>query len=225
MRNLLAMTAFLLIVGWCMSAAEAAVSTTGSMTQETTVQSDYSRNQRNSDSLLWFKEQDKITLSSNLAVDITQPGSYSGPLTSGTIAAGTGQISSYIVHFDPTDSGTTLRATGTMTFLGETVVGIIVKSNSLIASDSKVGHPSVSTWDTSSIRGPERSAVGGAGGWIILSADYSQVTISFIENAGIDEIRIITTPEPGTFLLLGVGLAGLGFVGHRRKRRRATAAR
>ena len=41
-----------------------------------------------------------------------------------------------------------------------------------------------------------------------------------VESADFDQLRIITTPEPGTIALFGLGLFGLGALGYSRYRRR-----
>lgn len=205
-------------------AADAAVTTSGALQQEDSIQSNYKFGVVQDDNaVIWFREQSEITLGSNVTVDITQTGLYDSESdlsgAGGTLPSGAFIMGSYYVHFDPvTSTGTTL--TGTFTFTGgEIVRALIVKGAQLFASDSELGHPSVSNYGgNDTTRGLELN-----GDSITISADRTQVSFSMTTTGRIDSFRIITTPEPSTFLLSGLGLAGLGYAARKRRRTKTAA--
>jgi len=89
-----------------------------------------------------FIEQDGYELPSAVAVNISQPGLYTSGYdsTRTTIPAGT-VVDSYFVFFDPVGSQYS-TSSGTVTLAAD-VLGLIVKSGDLDASDSILGSPNV----------------------------------------------------------------------------------
>jgi hypothetical protein len=82
-----------------------------------------------------FDEQQAVTLSDPLTVDISLPGVYEDPadLTPAVIPAGT-QIDSHLVHFDIVFAGTAISAEGTVTFR-DRILGVILEDADVDASD------------------------------------------------------------------------------------------
>jgi len=129
---------------------------------------------------------------------------------SSPILAGT-RVSSYMFHFDAL-SGNNRNAMGSAMFDND-VLGVIHTTDLLNASDSELGL--ATTWYTASLRGLEigSDAFNIEGNMITVNVDFN------VNHRYMDEMRVVTRsaiPEPGTALLLGLGLVGAGLI--RRKR-------
>lgn len=153
-----------------------------------------------------FLEQSNLNLANPLAVDISVPGSYSmdtPPLSPGSISAGQ-TINSYMIHFDPQlGTGQTLDLSGVVEFLHEEIIGLMVLTDTLRASDAIVG-----------AAGTTYPAGGGLEGVdsVGLSGDLNTLALALrVSGASIDQLRVLTAdvPEPGTIALFAVGLLGL----------------
>jgi hypothetical protein len=158
-----------------------------------------STGQTESDNYIFvWDEQQNVTLTQDLAVDITEPGEYNRDKspTPSTVSAGT-TVSSYILHFDEDTGGRTLS--GSITF-DTPVLGIIMATNppdSLVASDGIVGIPTTTYGPIGpsphNVRGLETfSTAHTRQDPFTLSED--ELTVSFVlyTSGGIDEMRIIT---------------------------------
>ena len=144
------------------------------------------------DHIFVWDEQQNVTLTEDLAVDITQTGSYSHQTapTPGTIPSGT-VVSSYIVHFDE-EGGQALDLSGSITF-DRPILGLIMLTDSLTDTDSLLGVPTT-TYDTTG----DLHWVRGVDTWTHTQDPFTlsddRYTISFHPlrtRNGIDEMRII----------------------------------
>jgi hypothetical protein len=160
-----------------------------------------------------FAERQDIVLNTDVAVDITNAGtSPSGAgtnLSPGTIPTGT-LIRSYLLHADVVGAPTVENAValaGSATF-DANVLGIIVLSDGLNSTNTYPGLSSVN-YAFNSQRGLEiNPAGGGTSDVIMLSADRRTVTVSLRGGPNVDDLRVITAPEPGTAGLIGVAAVG-----------------
>jgi hypothetical protein len=91
-----------------------------------------------------FLEATDIVPAHEVTVGITEPGFYrTFEGLSGTLPAGT-RVDSYLIHWEPPSrSGTAKATTGRVSFR-RPILGLIVESKCLVASDKPFGHPGVS---------------------------------------------------------------------------------
>ena len=95
-----------------------------------------------SDDAVVFLEATDITLSSDMAVDITKPGTYQNYRgLAGVVPAGL-KVDSYLLHFDPTivNPGERESVTGSITF-PRPILGLIVTYDRFVSSERILGHP------------------------------------------------------------------------------------
>jgi hypothetical protein len=173
-----------------------------------------------------FAEQLGLTLGSDLTVNITTPGTYTGSLTPGAILAGT-VVDSYFLHADPASSSTTAYS-GSVTFDTD-VLGLIVLDNRLDNTDAVLGRPGTLYPTGFNGRGLE---LGSTQDQITLSADRRTVSFSWHAAVAMDSVRVVTAatsaavpatavPAPGGLALAAAG--ALALLGYRRLRRQAAA--
>jgi len=166
-----------------------------------------------------FKERDDFDLAAPLPVDITEPGDYGpAPAIQPTIGPGV-HFESWLLHFDPVgQSNSTTSIEGNVTF-DNRIVGLIVTFATLNATDA---FPGASVSENVTYSGDLNRGLELDNDVIKLSDD--RLTLSFntlIASFGaIDQIRIITIPEPSTLSLAGLGLIGLVCGAARRSQRR-----
>jgi hypothetical protein len=168
-----------------------------------------------SNTTIWLIEEAGVVLATDLAVDLTLPGTYNDPaqITPGIIPAGT-VVRSYITHFDSIDTQLVLNRSGSITFDTD-ILGVMILDATLDASDPVVGLASVVYPTGLVFRGTE------------ISTQFPE-SVSLVDNRtfridriGVDlvsdSLRIITiVPEPGTASLLAIGLSLLALHGRRR---------
>ncbi|MGZ6967733.1 MAG: DUF7507 domain-containing protein [Acidimicrobiia bacterium] len=138
-----------------------------------------------------FDEAQGKTLTSAVAVDAVNPGTY-GTFPSGnaTVAAGT-VVDSHLIHSDIPSKSYTAHRTGSVTFAND-VLGVVASTTKLANSDS-LGATGTLYAGTTTWRGLEGSGENGSsfGDKLTISADRR--TVSFdIQTYVMDEIRVIT---------------------------------
>ena len=160
----------------------------------------------------------QAVLAQNLAVDYFNPGNPNtavgivggdvaatygagGPsLNVGTVPAGT-LVQSDLIRFDPPTAGTS--ATGTITYSGQTIIGLIYRSATLDASDSVVGASGVTYPSAGSEPGrgleSDSQQTGGNFDAIFVNSPH-QITFALRAGAAQDHIRVLTTFDPPQLL-------------------------
>jgi hypothetical protein len=166
-----------------------------------------------------FAEKQGHTLATNLAADITAPGTSPLPadpanlnLSPGTMASGT-VVDSFYLHFDP--PGSSDRLEGSLLF-DRDVLGLMTLADALTGSHGELG-----VAGTIYGSGPLEHSHPEFPDFVTLSDDRRTVSFSINAGMGHDSIRIVTSavPEPGTALLLGLG--GASLLAARRRRQTA----
>ena len=150
-----------------------------------------------------FIEQQNLTLPQAVTVDISQSGTSpnlsDAHLSSGPIAAGT-VVNVYALHFDVVGSRATndaLEAIGSIT-VAENIIGIIVLSNDLIATNGILGIAGKAYYNGSGDGLELNPAGGGSSDFITLSDDLHTVSVDLRAASGSDNFRIITAAPATT---------------------------
>jgi len=146
-----------------------------------------------------FQESSNVTLASPLAVDITPPGNYpttynsTASLTTSSIPLGT-SVDSYLAYSDPVGKPTVfVRYAATLTF-ATPVLGVIVQSATLSASDLSVGNNPGTHYSKNPFRGLELGTSAGSDSVELLSPTSLHVDVN--TNMDIDSIRVVTAGSP-----------------------------
>lgn len=162
-------------------------------------------------SAIVFLEQSNLTLASNLDVNITVPGTYTGNIApSATIAAGT-VIESYFFHMDLVGtSGGNTTYVGFATFDTDNL-GLITSEPKLNATDPLLGLRTVAY--PTSVIGINRGSLDSPGAFDTVTLSADRRTVSFAlghDDGNIEQFRVITLiPEPSTLALAVFGFAAL----------------
>lgn len=162
-----------------------------------------------------FEEHANFVLPINVNVDATLPGTYNstGSLTPGTIPAGT-PVNIYFLHSDTVDESRH-EYIGTITF-AQPILGVLALKSTLDPTDSVLGAPGTlypvgsGNWRGLEFNNPDHFRI---------SADSKTLWFRFNTFGAVDQIRILTVPEPGSLIALGTALASL--MGLRARRRQA----
>jgi hypothetical protein len=184
------------------------------------------------DAAFIFAEKQNFTLTRPISVDISQPGSYLSlgfpdNLTPTEIRPGS-IVNSFLIHSDPLSPVMPpqpgIPYTGVITFQNP-IIGLIVTTDTLCADkgaiDDLLGADGTSypDCDHTKLRGLEPSSIETetTRDGLSLSGDSRTLVFSFRTREQIDQVRVITVPEPTT--IAGIALAGSSLIALRRKQR------
>lgn len=148
-----------------------------------------------------YLENFGLTLSANLTVDRLGPnfGNFSSG-SGGIIPSGT-QVIDYLLHYD-FNGGANNDATGTIAF-DTPIIGLIVFTSTLNASDGALGIPGVSYYQGAN-RGLDTDAINFGHGIDDFSVSGNQLTFNiqaWSTSNAIDEVRVIlAVPEASTWV-------------------------
>lgn len=175
-----------------------------------------------------FIEDDNLVFSSAITYNANAAGLYrsQSSLTPGSIAAGT-PVSNTCIHADPVTPGTVFS--GAVTFTSD-ILGVITASNDLFKSDALLGSGGTN-YGTSGPRGLELNP---AQDYFSISSDLRTLSFNLRTWGFTDDIRVLTAgtvtgttgaqpapsavPEPGTIVMLGLGLGTVAIGARRRPR-------
>jgi hypothetical protein len=105
-----------------------------------------------------------------------------------------------MVHFDPVGEPYELTRTGTIT-VDEDILGLIIDDAPLDDTDDILGAPGTLYPVGESVRGVELNNVDA----VVLFGDLRTVSVTLKVSASVDQMRIVTAPEPDALMLLGAG--------------------
>ena len=171
-----------------------------------------------------FAERTEFQLSQNILVDVTQPGfaDHVIDLTPGQILANQ-IVDSYLLHADRITGGTPLVTfEGSVTF-DRPILGAIVTTERLNATDSILGSPTTDYTPPAQFRGfdgPDFSVSAEAvRDSLQLSADYRTIDFLFRSATFCDQVRIITlaVPEPTLAAIVSFVVVGFGFLSRHKR--------
>jgi hypothetical protein len=154
-----------------------------------------------------FNERHGVVLTANISTD------------QGTILAGT-RVDSHMIFFNQPDAESGVNShNGVMWTFDGTILGTMTDSPGLLeaASNSQLGSLTTTYPGAFSARGLEGAdAISISGNQLMVDVDMT------VAQPG-DWMRVVTTtvPEPGTSLIIGLGLAMLGVGATRRRKARA----
>ena len=169
---------------------------------------------------VWFERT--VTGPGALTLNHVGPGTVNSNGSANPQTVSPGFAHSYLVHFDQAGGGNaTLGAS--ITFEGM-ILGVWHTNAGLNGSDATFA-PAGLTYASLNARGFELGTGGGQDRYAI-SADGHTLTIlqARSSGSGVDQLRILVNPEPGTGALLGLGVAGLAALVLRRRPLRHAAA-
>ena len=149
-----------------------------------------------------FDESVVTTLSDDLAVDLTEPGTYNattGAPGPSSIPSGTA-VSSHFLHADRVGrpTGNTPSIAGTVSF-DAAIVGVVIFDDALNASDY-LGAPGTvypAPGSVAGLRGFDWPAVATSNDEITIAADRRSVTVSLEPRSVLDQVRVLTAATTG----------------------------
>ena len=150
--------------------------------------------------ILVFLERTNVELRSELLVDLAEPGLYqrSRPVPKYHLKEGQ-RIRSYLLQLDPRDQSTDeafnrSRVVGQITF-DKPILGLIVRSNKLNATDRELGHPHGDYTKTRRGIEPPSGETPTLSGRDVVTLSKNQKTLSLDLSAAmaIDQIRVIVS--------------------------------
>jgi len=198
------------------------VSTTGSISVITAPTGTLHSGTLESDTSLYTWFESKVVSPGTLNLEHTGSGTVTSTSSANAQTVTPNFANSYVVHLDQVGSGS-VTLSGSITF-DHAIIGVWYTTSGLQSSNSTFA-PSGLTYGTAS-RGLELGTGSGSDSFSISSDGLTLTIIQFrVGGSGVDELRILVSPEPGTGALLGLGLLSLvGVVVRRRRARRAPRA-
>jgi hypothetical protein len=165
-----------------------------------------------------FREQIGLVLPKAITLDVTMPGKVDAfsDLTRASLAQGT-NVDSYLLHADPLSFGRPIRVfEGSVTF-DQPILGMMITFEALTASDTLLGSATTNYIPPETFRGfegpgfPESNPI--VGDSLELSADFLTLKFSFRTESRMDQIRVVTAPnpEPSTAVLVTIVAAFAAF--------------
>ncbi len=138
-----------------------------------------------------FDENQRVTLTSAIAIDGAAPGTYTAfPSGTATIPVDT-VVDSHLIHSDVTAGTFTRRRTGSVTF-GSDILGVVASTARLAASDAQLGATGTVYAGNTRWRGLESGENGQSGiDKYTISADHRTVNFDF-STLVFDELRVVT---------------------------------
>ena len=148
-----------------------------------------------------FREQTGLVLPISITLDVTKPGKVDAfsDLTRAKLAQGT-HVDSYLLHADPLGFGIPIRVfEGSVTF-NQPILGAMMTYESLTASDALLGSATTNYIPPETFRGFEGPGFRETGPVVSdsleISADFLTLKFSFRTESRMDQIRIVTVPNP-----------------------------
>lgn len=136
------------------------------------------------------------TLTTDLTVSFSQPGSYSVPVRADwrTLPAGT-RVDSYLLHFDPIGEALQPYSCDATIIFDRPVLAVIATGLHMTRSDVELGRPSV-RYDSDFRPNENRDArsLDDNNDQVILSDDRRAITVRMAATTGMDQLRILVQP-------------------------------
>ncbi|MBM79779.1 MAG: hypothetical protein CMJ78_04210 [Planctomycetaceae bacterium] len=155
-----------------------------------------------SESIVVFPERSQVVLPKDVKVDVAKPGQYQKVRRREQPVLPAGQqVRSYLLQLNPVGSFTTAeadksRVIGQVTF-DQRILGLIVKTTKLIASDDLLGHPHGDYGN--SLRGIEPMRPDDPPNLqrdlVILSENRRTLSLDLSAGSAVDQIRVVVSEE------------------------------
>jgi hypothetical protein len=173
-------------------------------------------------------------LGGSVTTDWSGTGAVSSTSQLGAFSVGAAghEVTSYYMRFDKVGSAagsvTINAASNAVITFDHTIIGVMTADATLAATDGTFAPAGLTYGDTvgsPNFRGFDINGAGTSDRFSI-SADGRTLTIVFsqLNNQGVDALRILINPEPGTLALFGLGVLGLAGAVSRRRRKVAVSA-
>jgi hypothetical protein len=140
-----------------------------------------------------FNEIQDVTLSGDVEVNISLPGTYDGSIALTPTTIGTGSaVCSHLLHADRVGSEAYVRVSGSVTFSSD-ILGVIVLAPELNASDGILGAAGTLYPTGSDTRDLELSSTEDS---VTLESNLRTLTVNLRFGQVVDQIRVLTAARP-----------------------------